>query len=102
MRALLPLAAVPGSVLAEPVTATDGFGREVTAPEPPERIMCFLVNCAKELAFLGGPVPVGLSAGVHDVMAEAGTYGPAIEGARASTTPTGWTSRRWRASTPIS
>ena len=64
MRDLLVLvtafAALPA--LAEPVTVTDGNGREITLPAPPERIVCLLNRCAQELAFIGGPVPVGFGA----------------------------------------
>ena len=77
---LLAAAFLPLAAAAQEATVADGFGREVSLSEPPGRIVCLLINCAEELAFLGAPPPVGLAAGVHDVMAEAGTYGAAIEG----------------------
>ena len=63
-RALALLALLPLPAMAQdfPVTVTDGHGRALAFEAPPERIVCLLNRCAQELAFVGGPVPVGFGA----------------------------------------
>lgn len=56
---LLPLPVVSQDL---PVTVIDGNGRALSFEAPPERIVCLLNRCAQELAFVGGPVPVGFGA----------------------------------------
>jgi iron complex transport system substrate-binding protein len=78
MRSVCLLALLATPALADPVTVTDGNGREVTLAEPPERIVCLLINCAEELAFLG-VTPVAIGAGSRETMVSSGIYGERIE-----------------------
>lgn len=83
MRAsLLSACLLASPAWAFPLTVEDGNGRPLTFEAPPERIVCLLNRCAQELAFVGGPVPVGFGAPyTWNVAADPLNFGERAEGA---------------------
>jgi ABC-type Fe3+-hydroxamate transport system substrate-binding protein len=79
---VLTAALLPFQALAEPVSVTDQNGHTLTFETPPSRVVCLLNRCAQELAFVGGPVPMGFGAPyTWNVANDPANFGAAAAGA---------------------